>query len=119
MKEVRRTRMDPTLLLYDQIALPIVSIPTNQPMSVCWDCNHIRKEFYNWETQLCKVFFFIQAIFSKEVVRIFQSLKAGQIFVDLCLSLPVLKSFTPESTTIQSDSVKSFFTKVISSRSFR
>lgn len=34
VKEVRRTRMDPTLLLYDQIALPVLSVPANQPLNV-------------------------------------------------------------------------------------
>jgi hypothetical protein len=32
VKEVRRTRMDPAALLFEQIAVPIMSLPSNKPL---------------------------------------------------------------------------------------
>lgn len=34
VKEVRRTRMDPAALLYEQIAMPIMSLPSNKSVKV-------------------------------------------------------------------------------------
>jgi len=38
VKEVRRTRMDPAALLFEQISVPIMSLPNNKPLKVSVPC---------------------------------------------------------------------------------
>lgn len=47
------------------------------------------------------------------MLRIFRSLKASQKFVSLCLTLPNLKLLFPEKINLQSESIRSFYTKRI------
>ena len=34
VKEVRRNRLDPSVLLFDQISMPVISMPADVPVSV-------------------------------------------------------------------------------------
>jgi hypothetical protein len=48
----------------------------------------------------------------QEVIKQFQSLNEGQQFVDVCVALPVLKNYLPDTNSPLSDSVRSVWNKI-------
>jgi hypothetical protein len=85
VKEVRRNRLDPSVLLYDQIAMPVMSIPDDKP---------------------------INELYALEILQIFQSIRAGQCFVEICLALPNLRNYYSDSVSLQSDSIRNLYSKI-------
>ncbi len=61
----------------------------------------------------CFCFTKFQELLAQEVSHIFQTLRASQKFVEVCLSFPTLKTLHPESVNIQCDATRNFYAKVV------